>query len=151
MGAVPFLAGTPYALGSAFCYAVGFITYKFAMTNGGIDPIFANCVRWLAVIPILVIVFMIKKPDRLRSLGKRDVATLAIGGILELGIGGTLLFVSLKLGDASRTIPLLSTTPLFTLVLAAQYAGEKMSLRLLIGTVITVAGIVIIASSAMVL
>ena len=93
---------------------------------------------------------MIKKPDSLRSLGKRDVVRLAIGGILEVGIGGTLLFLSLKLGDASRTIPLLSTTPLFALVLAAQYAGEKMSPRLLIGTVVIVAGIVMIASSAMV-
>jgi len=149
-GAVPLLAGTPYALGSAICYALGFITYKFAMTNIGIDPIFANCVRYLAIIPTLMILVMIKKPDSLRSLGKRDVVRLAIGGILEVGIGGTLLFLSLKLGDASRTIPLLSTTPLFALVLAAQYAGEKMSPRLLIGTVVIVAGIVMIASSAMV-
>ena len=144
-GAVQFLTGTPYALGSALCYAVGFVTYKFAMTNGGIDPIFASCVRYLVIIPTLMTLVMIKKPDRLRSLGKRDVVRLAIGGILEIGIAGTLMFVSLKLGDASRTIPLMSTTPLFTLALAVQYAGEKMSLRLLIGTVITVAGIVIIA------
>jgi uncharacterized membrane protein len=149
-GAVPFLAGTPYALGSAFCYAVGFIVYKFAMVDGGIDPIFATCVRYLVIIPTLMILVMIEKPDRVRSLGKRDVVRLAIGGILEVGIGGTLMFVSLKLGNASTTIPLMSATPLFTLVLAAQYAGEKMSLRLLIGTVITVAGIVMVASSAMV-
>ena len=149
-GAVPFLAGTPYALGSAFCYAVGFIVYKFAMVDGSIDPIFATCVRYLVIIPTLMILVMIEKPDRVRSLGKRDVVRLAIGGILEVGIGGTLMFVSLKLGNASTTIPLMSATPLFTLVLAAQYAGEKMSLRLLIGTVITVAGIVMVASSAMV-
>jgi len=149
-GVVTFFTGTPYALGSAFCYAVGFITYKFAMADGGIDPIFATCVRYLAIIPTLMILVMVNKPNRVRSLGKRDVVRLAIGGILDVGIGGTLMFVSLKLGNASTTIPLMSVTPLFTLVLAAQYAGEKMSRRLLIGTVITVAGIVMVASSAMV-
>jgi len=71
-----------------------------------------------------------------------------VAGVVELGIGGILLFESLKLGNASTTIPLSSTTPLFALVFAVQYAEEKMLKRLLIGTIITVAGIILVTSSA---
>ncbi len=139
--------GIPFSLGSALCYGIGFTTYKFALEIGNIDPVFATLIRLAATVPILLVIFAIKRPEKPENLTKREIVALAAGGILELGIGGLLMFESLNLTDASRTIPLTSTTPLFALILATRYAGEKMLTRLAVGTIFTVAGIILIASS----
>jgi len=145
----PGLFGIPFSFGSAFCYSLGLTTYKFVLTTGNINPVFATLIRLTVTVPILLVVLAIRRPDKPENLTKRDIVALAAGGILELGIGGLLLFESLNLTDASRAIPLSSTTPLFTLVLATRYTGEKMLTKLAVGTIFTIAGIMIIASSGL--
>ncbi len=140
--------GVHFSIGAAICYSIGLTSYKLVLSSGEIDPTFATFIRMTAVIPILLVAVAVKGPRHMKELTKRDVAILAAGGILELGIGGLLLFQSLRLADASRVIPLSSTTPLFALALASQYTGEKILFRLVLGAILTVAGVMLITSSA---
>jgi DME family drug/metabolite transporter len=142
------LRGVHFSIGAALCYSIGFTSYKLVLVSGAVDPTFATFIRMTAVIPILLVAVAIRGPRQMKKLTKRDIAILAVGGILELGVGGLLLFQSLRLADASRVIPLSSTTPLFALALASRYTGEKILFRLVLGAIITVAGVMLITSSA---
>jgi drug/metabolite transporter (DMT)-like permease len=68
-----------------------------------------------------------------------------VAGILALGVGGILLFTSYSLIDANIATPLSSISPLFSLVLARQYAGEKATSRIIIGAVLIVIGVVLVS------
>lgn len=62
-----------------------------------------------------------------------------------LGLGGILLFVSLSLIAASRAIPLSSVSPLLSLLLTSLYAGEKVTAKVVVGTILIVMGVVLVS------
>jgi drug/metabolite transporter (DMT)-like permease len=78
------------------------------------------------------------------KLSRSSIATLAAGGIVALGVGGILLFTSYTLINANIATPLSSISPLFSLLLARQYVGEKATPRNIVGAVLIVVGVVII-------
>lgn len=70
---------------------------------------------------------------------------LAVAGVLALGVGGILLFLSLSLVDASIAIPLSSVSPLFSLMLAKRYSGERITPRIIMGAALIVVGVVLVS------
>jgi len=66
--------------------------------------------------------------------------------VFVLGIGDTLYLKSLTLVGVARALPLVSTTPLFTLVLAIMFLSESLTLTNIAGIVVVVLGIILISS-----
>jgi len=73
--------------------------------------------------------------------GARSVATLATAGLLGAGAGSLLYVVAIQEAGAARTAILSSTSPLFALPLAALVLHERITRRVAMGTLLTIAGI----------
>ena len=71
-----------------------------------------------------------------------DVAVLAgISGVIGLGVGDTLYMMSLKSIGVARAVPITCTYPLFSLVWAACFRGELVTLPVGLGAIAIVLGI----------
>jgi DME family drug/metabolite transporter len=139
------LRGVLASIAAAIFWSIGLVTYKIALTGNGIDTSFATFIRTAAILPfLLVMIIGARESSQLTKLSRIDTVALAIAGILALGVGGVLLFLSLSLIDAARAIPLSSISPLLSLVLARQYSGEKVTMKVIIGTALIVTGVVLI-------
>jgi len=135
-----FLIATPI-LASLF-WSIALITFKFVLNNNFINPIFAAFINRMATLPFLFFAAITAKElNQTIKLTKAEIVFIAIGGILGLGLGGMLVFLSLSLTTASKAIPLSSISPFFTLILAFFYAKEKLETKLIIGTILIVAGV----------
>jgi drug/metabolite transporter (DMT)-like permease len=76
--------------------------------------------------------------------GGRSVATLAAAGLMGAGVGSMLYVVAVQEAGAARTAILSSTSPLFVLPLAALLLRERITVRVGVGTLLTVAGICLV-------
>lgn len=72
---------------------------------------------------------------------------LAVSVLGLLVVGDTLYFRSLDLAGVSWAMPVASINPLWAVVLAALFVGEPLSWTLLGGTLLTVAGIILVSRS----
>ena len=67
-------------------------------------------------------------------------ATLAIGGLIAL-------YVALGTGEAGKVVPVSAAYPAVTLVLAAIFLSESLSLARVGGTALVIAGVVVITAA----
>jgi drug/metabolite transporter (DMT)-like permease len=142
--------GIVSSVAAAIFWSVGLTCYKFALLNHQtLDPafsIFVTVFRTSVILPfLLVMVVAGGESKQVTELSKISIATLAVAGIVALGVGGILLFTSYTLINANIATPLSSISPLFSLLLARQYAGEKATARNIVGAVLIVVGVVIIS------
>lgn len=64
-------------------------------------------------------------------------AALAVGSLI-------LLFVALGLGEASKVVPVTAAYPAATVVLAALFLGENISLARVVGMLMVIVGVVVL-------
>jgi len=107
-----------------------------------LDVAFAvNVVRMLSTTTL----FLVLSPiiDRRFSFIRLKVKTwivLALGGIVALGLGWTLLALSLLNIQSSRAVPISSVSPLFATFLGAVFLKEKVTVRVFVGSIFIVLG-----------
>ncbi|MGD9890378.1 MAG: DMT family transporter [Dehalococcoidia bacterium] len=73
--------------------------------------------------------------------GTRSMITLAAAGILGAGMGSMLYVVAVQHAGAARTAILSSTAPLFALPMAALILHERITHRVVAGTMLSIVGI----------
>ena len=138
--------GLVYSLFAAVIWGCAPIFDKYAMQH--LEPriaiIVRNTIVFFATLPILVVSF---NDIRLEAsqLTSKLVVVLGIAGILG-GVIGLLLYTkALKLMEASRVVPICSTYPLFAMIMAWIFLGEKLTLAKLGGTLMVILGIFLIS------
>jgi DME family drug/metabolite transporter len=146
--------GMVASLVAALFWSIGLTCYKWALLNHEMnDPAlstFVTAFRTTVMLPFLVLMFVAGRGSRqIRKLSKIDFALLAVAGILALAVGGILLFTSYQLINANIATPLSSTSPFFSLILARQYAGEKATYRIILGTIFIVFGVALVSIIAL--
>lgn len=113
----------------------------------GFDAAAAVSVRMPFVV-LFLLVLALSQPHsdlRRRALPRRSHLPLALSGILGTGVTGLFIVISLhNIGAGSFTV-LFSTAPLFGMLLAALFLGERITVWLLIGALLIVGGIALIA------
>jgi len=134
------MIGELAALGAALSWTVSAMLYRKALSET--KPLSANVVRLTCTSAALVVFLaVIGKFDVLMSLSA-DVAVLAgISGIIGLGVGDTLYMMSLKSIGVARAVPITCTYPLFSLIWAACFKGELVTLPVGLGAIAIVLGI----------
>jgi len=128
------------ALGAALSWTVSAMLYGKALSET--KPLSANVVRLTCTSAVLVVFLaVIGKLGVLTSLSA-DVAVLAgISGVIGLGVGDTLYMMSLKSIGVARAVPITCTYPLFSLIWAARFKGELVTLPVGLGAITIVLGI----------
>jgi len=134
------MIGELAALGAAISWTISAMLYGKALQQT--KPISANIVRLSCTSAVLLIILAVAAGFGALPTLRLDVAVLAaISGIVGLGLGDTLYMVSLRLIGVARAVPITCTYPLFNLLWAVFFMGEKVTLSLVLGVVIIFLGI----------
>lgn len=128
------------ALGTSICWACGLVLFKVILAN--IDPFVLASVRMLLLLPVLGVftIFPSETRSSIRHLTRSNIIIIALGGLISLGVGDTLLYIGLETAKANVVAPLASTTPLFATLIAILFLKERVSKRVVVGTFLVTAG-----------
>jgi DME family drug/metabolite transporter len=134
------MIGELAALGAALSWTVSAMLYRKALSET--KPLSANVVRLTCTAAaLLVFLAVIGKLGVLMSLSANVAVLAGISGVIGLGVGDTLYMMSLKSIGVARAVPITCTYPLFSLVWAARFKGELVTLPVGLGTIAIVLGI----------
>ncbi len=93
---------------------------------------------------MLAISFMTPGSFKIMRHGPKNLAVLAFIGFIGMGTGSLLFVYAVQEAGVAKTAILSTTSPLFALPLTALFLKEKVTRRILLGTVVTVLGIALI-------
>ena len=110
--------------------------------SGNLGPEAASFMRVVPVTGILITAAAVS-PSGLKVSRYRlfDLAGAAVAGVLGLGIASLLYVSAIQDIGASRTAVLTATVPLFTLPLAVIFLKERITPKVIVGTLICTVGI----------
>ena len=130
-----------YALLSAVFAAATAILAKIGIKN--VDSNLATAIR--AVVILLFawgIVFAQGTAKQIRSLSQISLLFLILSGIAT-GLSWLFYFRALQLGPASRVAPIDKLSLVFTIILAAIFLREKLTVPVVLGTVLMSIGAIL--------
>lgn len=114
----------------------------------GVEQVNSNLATALRTTVVLVftwaIAFASAPAGAITLPGRRTLLFLALSGIAT-GLSWLCYFRALQLGDASRVAPVDKLSVVFVVVLAAVFLRERLTLQQAAGTLLIVAGSVVLA------
>jgi transporter family protein len=109
-----------------------------------LSPLTVLTLRYVLMVPVLLVALYATGGHReLRTLDARTFGAVALPALMALG-SLTLYFTALKGDWVSRVYPLTELGPVITFVLAVLFLGEPASPQRLLGTLLIIAGIVLV-------
>lgn len=119
---------------------------KFGLEE--LDPIVASAIRMPFMTLVLLTMISLKKSgSKTWYYGGRSLTILALAGILGIGVGGLLFMMGLEYAGAARTAILSATAPLFGVPLSMLILRERITLKIVAGTILCVIGIWLVIPS----
>lgn len=107
-----------------------------------VDPLTAVTIRSLAITVILLIFLMATgKMKEVFTVDAKSVVIFVVSGFMAGLLGMWTYFGALKLGAASKIVPIAATYPLVTAVLSVIILKEGVTLVRLLGTILIIAGV----------
>lgn len=134
-----------FALIAAFFWGIAPIFGKLGLVKTE-DPTVALAFRSF-VISIILLVWagVTTNIGQLVSLAtSKSGMFIAAEGIMASLLGHLAYYYAIKSGDVSKAVPITSSFPLFAVVVAILFLGEKLSITSVIGALLIVAGIILI-------
>lgn len=121
------------------------------LSKAGIKDVSSNLAFAIQSVMILIVswaaVFWQGQFAEVKQIGRGAWAYLLLAGVVTC-ISSLLIFAALKMGNASQVSPLDKVSLVFSIVLAAVFLREKVSLQIIIGAVFMVVGALVIALSS---
>lgn len=132
--------GAALAIAAAALWAVSITLLKVSLE--GLDPLVVNSVRLpLAALLILAALAARRQFPHPLKYGKRTLMMLVVTGVVGTGVGGLFFLVALSLAGAAKTATLVSASPLFATPVSALVLGERITVEVVVGSVLTILGI----------
>lgn len=103
------------------------------------SPTLLTMIRLLFIVLFLLGIALYKKHFRL--VNKSDLLIICLLGIIGVFINQWSFFVGLQTADPTTSALILATTPILTGVLAAIFLKEKLTIRMLAGSIVAIMGI----------
>ncbi|GAH63465.1 unnamed protein product [marine sediment metagenome] len=135
--------GVLMALGTAASYGIEGVLVSLGAQD--VSALVANSVR----VPVVAVVASLiawrrGKWAQACRLDRRTVGLLVLAGVLGWGLAGSLWVAAIQYAGPSKAAIIGSTAPLFGIPLSMLFLREKPTRYTLAGTVLTVAGIVLV-------
>lgn len=132
-----------FAFLSALFAAITAILAKIGVSN--INSNLATAIRTV-VITVFAwsIVLFQKNFHNLSSISKHSLIFLVLSG-LTTGISWLFYFRALQLGNVSKVVPIDKLSLVLTILFGALFLSEKISLQVIVGSVLMTAGAILIA------
>jgi len=132
-----------FALLSAVFAALTSIFAKLGVDN--VNSNLATAIRTLVIVIFSwFLVFFRKDFSDINNLSKHSVLLLILSG-LSTGISWLFYFRALQLGSVSKVAPVDKLSLALAVVFGALFLGEKITLRIALGVVFVVLGVVLVA------
>ena len=132
--------GMFFLLAASALWATSTTILNFSMIE--LEPIVASVIRMPFMALVLSIIVFLKKDTRKAWYpGRRSLIILALAGIVGIGLGGLLFLVGIKYAKPARTAILSSTAPLFGMPLSVLILRERITLKMVAGTILCIIGI----------
>lgn len=128
--------------------AGGYVLSKLALRQG-IDALSATMIRISAAVAAAWILALLAGEVRssLAALRGREAVRFMVGGaFFGPFLGVTLLLVALQRTEAAVVASIVAIFPVLTLLLSSRFHREPITLRLLLGALLSVAGVVVLFS-----
>ena len=140
-------AGTPQgasgivlAAGAGICWAAGSTLLKLGLSET--SPPVVNMLRLPAAALILIaLVAWREGPATFSRYDWKSMLQITGAGVLEQGLGAVLYFMSIELSGVAKATVLANTSPLFVIPFAIIILKERVTRRVILGTVFCVLGI----------
>ncbi|MBI5836009.1 MAG: DMT family transporter [Candidatus Eisenbacteria bacterium] len=136
------VAGVLSGLGQA----VGYVISKLALREG-LDPLSATVIRVLAATVAVWILALFGRDvvQSVRGLRDRTAAlTMAAGAFFGPFLGVTLSLVALKHTSAGVAASITAFYPVLTILISSKFHHEKITGRIVLGSLVSVAGVVVL-------
>jgi len=133
--------GVIFALGASFFWGTSMIIMKLAMST--VNPIVFSTIR-MGIFAFFLLLYTMRYEKIEFTKVNRSWIIVAIGGILDLGVGIPLFLEALKYIDASRAAPLNGTAPIFAIIFTILFTKEKVTSRIIFGVILSFLGVLII-------
>jgi DME family drug/metabolite transporter len=134
------LRGLPVVLGASLFWALSTVWLRAG--SGNLGPEGASVMRVAPVAAILLAAACVSPAGlELRHYRPVDLAAAVLVGIFGLGVASLLYVSAIEDVGASRTAILTATVPLFTLPLAVVFLKERVTPRIVAGTLVCTLGI----------
>ncbi|MGQ9676009.1 MAG: DMT family transporter [Chloroflexota bacterium] len=125
---------------AAFIWAANNIMVR--SQSDRLDMLSLNAIRCIAAAPIAVLApVLLGCGDALLRTPPVALAYVLAAAVMAIGVGDTIYYVSQKRLGVSRAQPISNVYPIFTLMLAATFLGEKATWTLLAAVLLVVVGI----------
>ena len=133
-----FTVGIPLALLTALLWGLSTVLLKTGLNS--LTPVQVNSVR-LPLVTIILYTTWALSGKKSGELSKPSLLLIAGTGLFSMGLGALLYLIALSKTGPSVTSALISTSPVFSLIMALVFLNEKISLRLALGVGLCVAGV----------
>ena len=136
--------GIIWGISAAISQAVGSVISRFALLQSDISPLQSTLIRLLGG-TVIVLIFLLLNAKQTQiewQLSKRSLVIIAIAAFGSTYLGIWLQQTSLKFAPTGIAQTFLATSPLFILPIVA-LQGEKISLRAILGVLVSLGGIAV--------
>ncbi len=133
-----------FALLTAVCWGIGGYFEKKGLHLGNLSPTMGITIRTAVA---LVILGAVSYPQwkTLPATGSKALLYMIVGGGIVAGAVGMLCFyTALKGAPLTKVMPIAFTSPLFGALMGLLFGGEPLTIKTVLGMVMTVAGIVLL-------
>ena len=135
--------GIAFALITALLWGLSTTLLKPAMAH--LTSIQANSVRMPFVALALFGIWRLNQGrGNLRDIGWRTFALIAVTGLLGMGIGSFFYVEAVLFIGPAKTATVTTATPVLALILAVIFLKEQITLRILTGVALCVAGVLLV-------
>ena len=123
-----------------FCVMVWGSNFVFGkMLVQDFSPALLTMLRLLFIVLFLIGLSSYKK--HFKRVNKSDLLAVVFLGVIGVFINQWSFFVGLQTADSTTSALILATTPILTSVLAAIFLKEKLTIRMLMGSIVAIIGI----------
>ncbi|NJE42239.1 DMT family transporter [Thermococcus sp. GR6] len=137
------ILGVLAAITSAFSWAASTILIKVGMRNK--SPVAVNIFRLYAVSIMFAVIFLINGTfSQIVVLPPELLLVAFVSAQFGFVVGDYFYFNALKLMGVSRTVPITSTYPLWTILWASLFLGRKISPQVIVGAILVVVAIIVV-------
>ena len=133
-----------FALITAIAWGVGGYFEKKGLHLGNLTPQMGITIRTFIALIILGIVSY-PQWKTIPQAGSKALLYMIVGGGVVAGAVGMLCFyLAIKGAPLSKVMPIAFTSPLFGALMGMIFGGEAVTVKSIIGTVMTIGGIIIL-------
>ena len=143
-GTRQFWFGVALAAGVAATWGMDLVMIRIGIGDG--HPLVANTIRVPASLAVATVALLVREPPGSDSapmtlpLAARGIA----GGLVGLGGGGILFLYAIQQLGAAQAGVLASLSPIWGLLLAVIFLGERPSRRQVLGVLLAISGIILL-------